>query len=302
MYARRLGDKPADGFLRFLCSVQFRYGYGYWPDFQNPTRFAEKLWSRQLHDRDARLTLISDKLRVREYVAGIIGERYLIPLHWQGTRAEEIPFEKLPEAFVMKANHGCAYNIIVQDKHQLNWEQAKRQLNTWLMENFGEHSGLGIAWAYKNIKPHILIEQMLVESGRVPLDYKFFCFSGRVEFFKMDFERFEDHATMFFDRELQPLNLVEVGLRTYEKKAAVPENVEEMIQLAESLAKDFDFIRVDLYTVNRQIYFSELTAYPGGISAKFSNDEYDRKFGEKWRIGRLRASGISHENTTAGII
>jgi hypothetical protein len=284
IYARLMGDKPADAFLRLLCSIPFREAYGFWPNFKMPMRFSEKIWSRQLHERDGRLTLVSDKLLVRDFVGGIVGNRYLVPLLWQGTDPEEIPFDDLPAQFVLKANHGCAYNIIVRAKPQLDRMQTKRQLRRWLAENFGETHGLGIAWAYKNIRPHILVEQFLSEAGHVPVDYKFFCFSGRMEYFKIDFDRFEDHATRFFDRELNPLELVEVGLKMYRNEIQLPTNFSEMVCLAESLAKGFTFIRVDLYNINTQIYFSELTAYPGGISAPFNWDVYDHEFGKKWRL------------------
>ena len=237
-----------------------------------------------MHDRDPRLTLVSDKWRVRDYVAKIIGTEFLIPLLWHGTRPEQIPFDELPPQFVIKANHGCAYNIIVQDKTLLDRKHVMDQLSTWLMENFGQKRGLGIAWAYKNIIPHILVEQLLTENGRVPLDYKFFCFSGRMEYFKIDFERFENHSTRFFDRNLAPLSLVEIGLTMYEKgEIQIPPNLPEMVRIAEELARGFDFLRVDLYSVGSKIYFSELTAYPGGVSARFNNAKYDDSFGEMWK-------------------
>lgn len=288
-YARYLGDRPADGLLTLFSRIQFRFYYGFWPNFAHPKRFSEKIWSRQLYDRDPKLTLISDKVAVRAYVADIIGSEYLIPMHWTGTRPEDIPFDTLPDRFVIKANHGCAYNIIVPEKRLLDRESARNQLKQWLAENFGAGWGLGIAWAYKNIRPQILVEEMLVEDGHVPIDYKFFCFSGRMEFFKMDFERFEGHATRFFDRERTPLDFVEVGLKTYQKQINFPPNLDKMVRVAEDLAKGFEFIRVDLYSVGSRIFFSELTVYPGGISAPFDKDEYDYKFGEKW-VSAPRAS------------
>jgi TupA-like ATPgrasp len=282
-YAHHLGDRPADVLLRFLCSIQFLRTYRFWPNFVQPQRFSEKVWGRQLHERDPLFTLISDKLRVRDHVAEKVGSEYLIPLLWNGDKPEEIPFDELPLKFVIKTNHGCAFNIIVNDKTQLDWKKAQQQLKKWIGINFCNDTFLGIPWGYRNIKPHIIIESFLEENGKVPLDYKFFCFSGRMEFFKIDFERFEGHSEKFFDRELNGLNLFEVGLKLYQGKIDLPDNLKDMVRVAESLAEGFDFIRVDLYSVGNKIYFSELTPYPGGVSSKFEPDSFDYIFGEKWK-------------------
>jgi len=236
-----------------------------------------------LFERNPVFTSITDKYRVREYVTEMVGSDRLIPLLWKGETPEEIPFDSLPNKFVIKTNHGCDYNIIVEDKRQLEIKKVIIRLKKWLGENFGNDTFLGIAWAYRNIKPMILIESFLEENGRVPVDYKFFCFSGRVEFFKIDFSRFEAHSEKFFDRNFIKLDLFEQGLRQHHGKIDLPRNIDEMIAYAESLGAGFDFIRVDLYSIGEKIYFGELTAYPGGTSAKFEPDYYDYLFGEKWK-------------------
>lgn len=282
-YSRHLGDKPADRLFRCLCSLQYWRTYKCWPNFLQPHRFSEKVWSRQLHARDPILTKISDKYRVRDYVATKVGRDYLTPLLWNGEKPEEIPFDELPVKYVIKANHGCGFNIIVSDKSTVKKVEVIRKLKKWMNMNFGADTYLGIAWAYKNIKPHIIIESFLGENGKAPVDYKFFCFSGRMEFFKIDFDRFEGHSERFFDRKLNGLDLFEVGLKLHQGKIDLPANLDEMIRVAESLSEGFDFMRVDLYNTKNKIYFSELTPYPGGVSAKFEPDSWDLVFGEKWK-------------------
>ena len=282
-YARHLDDQPADALLRLLCSLEFYRVYGFWPNLVKPRRFSEKVWSRQLHDRDPRLTLVSDKWRVRDYVARTVGEKLLVPLVWHGSTPEEIPFDELPGRFVIKANHGCDYNIIVKNGAQLDRVEVVARLKSWMSENFGQDAGLGIAWGYTNITPHIIIENFLGHCDDAPEDFKLFCFSGRVEFFKIDFDRFGDHATRYFNRELESLDLVEAGLTMRQGRIDIPENIAELIQVAESLSKGFDFIRVDLYNVDGKIYFGELTAYPGGISDRFEPCHYDTVLGDRWR-------------------
>ena len=229
-YARRLGDKPADSIYRYLCSLKFLNDNRYWPHIKNPRSFNEKIFHRMLFDRDPQWTLLSDKLRAREYVASKLGSDFLVPLLWSGPNPENIPFDKLPTKFVIKTNHGCGYNIIVTDKKQLNKTDAIRQLNEWLATNFTYNTFIGTSWAYKNIKPEILVEEFLDDNGRPPLDYKFFCYSARAEFLLMTIERHEDPSEKHFTRDFVPLDLWN-GCRQYPKSIAKPANYEKMVQV-----------------------------------------------------------------------
>jgi hypothetical protein len=206
----------------------------------------------------------------------------LIPLLWSGDNPEEIPFEQLPLKFVIKATHGCKYDIIVKDKTQMDQTKARLQLKKWLGENFCQDKFLGTEWAYKNIKPSIIVESFLDDNGNVPVDYKFLCFSGRAEFLQMNFDRFGDASEKFFDRDFNPLDLWN-GTRQYQGKVVRPDNYEGMIRVAESLSRDLDFIRVDLYSVGGRIYVGELSCYPSGASDQFIPRKYDFLFGEKWK-------------------
>jgi len=275
-------DRPADALLRFLCSPQFWLVHHHWPNFVQSRRLSEKVWSSQLHDRDPRLTMISDKLRVRDYVAKKVGSEYLIPLLWNGDKPEEIPFDKLPDKFVIKTNHGCGYIIIVNDKMKLDKAKTSRQLHKWLAENFCQDTYLGIAWGYKNIRRTIIIESFMEENRKAPVDYKFYCFSGRVEILTLHYDRFEEHKTRTFDRNFEPHEF-RYDFEQWGGELQRPQNFEAMVKLAESLSEEFDFMRVDLYSIENNIYFSELTPYPGGVNTKFLPVRQDYALGEKWK-------------------
>jgi len=282
-YARHIvGNMPADAVLRYLCSLQFLRVHRFWPDFVHPRRFSEKLFSRMLHDRDPQLALVNDKLRVRDYTAAKVGSEYLIPLFWSGDKPEEIPFDALPLKFVIKTNHGCGYIIIVNNKTQLDHTDIMVRVKKWLGENFGQDKYLGIAWGYKNIRPCIMIESFIEENGKAPVDYKFYCFSGRVEVITLHFDRFEKHKTRAFDRNFEPREF-RYDFDQWKGECQRPPNFEAMVQLAESLAEGFDCMRVDLYSLGNRIYFSELTPYPGGVSTRFLPTSEDYTLGEKWK-------------------
>lgn len=282
-YAKRLENKPADALLRFLCSVRFVNIHHYWPDFTKPRRLTEKIWARMLHDRSEQLTIFSDKLLVRNYVAAKVGASCLLPILWSGIDPEKIIFNQLPMKYVIKATHGCSYNIIVHDNMAVNVDEIKQTLRKWLAQNYCDDYGLGIEWGYKNVKPNIIIEKFIGEGDEEPVDYKFYCFSGQVKLVTVHFDRFKGHKTKAFDRESRP-SAFRYHFPMYDGPFQMPPNYAEMVSLAESLSEGIEFIRVDLYTQGNKIYFGELTPYPGGISTRFLPTSIDCDLGEKWKM------------------
>lgn len=282
VYARFIvKDNQADKIFRILCSLQFRWVHKFWPNFSNPQSFSEKLFSRMLFKRDKYLTRLNDKLQVREFVITKGLDKYLIPLLWKGINPEDIRLDELPPKFVIKTNHGCGYNIIVRNKELINLEEAKKKLRKWLKENFCLDKYIGTEWGYKNILPAIFIEEFIEVDGKPPVDYKFYCFHGKVEVLTIHYDRFEDHKTRAFNRNFEP-DEFRYDFEQWHGECKRPKNFDEMVQIAESLAEEFDFMRIDLYNVDDRIYFSEITPYPGGVSTKFLPKNRDYDLGAKW--------------------
>lgn len=291
-YARHiLGDKPADRVYRTLCTLQFVRSHRFWPDFVHPRRFSEKLWSRMFYERDPLLTVLSDKLGVRDYVEAKVGPDYLVPLLWSGENPDAIPYDELPASFVIKATHGCSYNIIVKDKSQLDREKTRRQLLHWLDQNYCQDYRLGAEWGYKNIRPSILVEAFIEDDGKVPIDYKFWCFAARVECATVHMDRFEKHRVRTMDRNFNSY-AYPFPLDDGSGDCRRPVNFERMLKVAETLAEGFEFMRVDLYNLQGRIYFGEMTAYPAGIHPLQLATEQDYALGRKWRhAGKPLQSG-----------
>jgi len=99
----------------------------------------------------------------------------------------------------------------------------------------------------------------------------------------MNFDRFGDPYEKTLDRDFNALNLWQ-GTKQYPGVILRPDNYEEMIRIAESLAGNLDFIRVDLYNVGGKIFVGEMTCYPGGGMIKWIPRKYDYFLGSKWKI------------------
>ena len=112
-------------------------------------------------------------------------------------------------------------------------------------------------------------------------DYKFFCFNGKVKFFKVDFGRFVEHHANYYSPEGELLEFGEQGLEPDPNyPIELPNNLRDMISLAEKLSADEPFLRVDFYNVNGKIFFGELTLYPASGFGSFTPNIWNLRIGD----------------------
>jgi hypothetical protein len=249
-------------------------------NFQNPIGFNQKIQWLKIHDRNPVYTTLADKYLVKQHVGETIGKEYVVPLYGVFDSVDHIDYSLLPNRFVLKTTHSSSAVIICKDKSKLNFKRTNKQLRKWLKE---EYFWYAREWAYKNIKPRIICEELLIdEAGRELKDYKFFCFNGKVKCFKIDFGRFIEHRANYFDVQGRLLPFGEVLCPPkFDMQLEMPYNLNKMIELSEKLSSEYPFVRVDFYNVNGDIYFGEMTFYPAGGLGKFQPDNYDELLG-KW--------------------
>lgn len=251
-------------------------------DLDKPKTFNEKIQWLKLYDSTAEKTKLADKYLVRDWIKEKIGEEYLIPLLGVWDRFEDIDFDTLPDQFVLKANHGSGWNVIVKDKESLNIEATRTKFNNWMKKNFAFCNGLELH--YKDIEPKIIAEKYIkTDSGSVN-DYKFFCFNGNIELIWVDANRYEgQHIRNIYspDWELLPVT------KDYPNDAGMdlkPECYEKMNELARILSKDFICVRVDFYEVDGKVYFGEMTFTSGSGYGTFNPPEFDYELGSKLKL------------------
>ncbi len=226
-------------------------------DIDHPQTFNEKIQWLKLYDSTPIKTRLADKYMVREWVKEKIGGEYLIPLLGVYDRFEEIDFNRLPDQFVIKCNHGCGYNIIVKDKSQLDLVAAKLKVDKWMCENFAFKWGFELH--YRDINPKILVEQYMDDNTGDLRDYKYTCFDGIPEFIWVDSDRHTEHRRNLYDLSWTQLPYkVNTKYDTFPSPPK-PDCLEEMTKLARILSSGFPYVRVDFYVINGRIYFGEMT-------------------------------------------
>lgn len=266
---------------RIMLSLQYYIIMHRWPNLKNPKRFTEWIQCYKMHYRNPDMLRCVDKYEVRDYVKERGCDKYLNELYQVCSDASEIDFEKLPQKFVIKTTNGGSGDnvLVVKNKDLLDFNATIRKVNSWLKKNYSNTSR---EWAYSKASdnPQIIVEKYLENSNLSLNDYKFFCFNGKVEYFKIDYDRYTHHTANYYNREGVLLDFEETGFPINDSKPSLPYNLSEMIKVAESLSKEFPFVRVDLYNTNGEIYFGELTFYPGSGYSGFTPDSADIDLGK----------------------
>ncbi|WP_236572825.1 ATP-grasp fold amidoligase family protein [Burkholderia sp. 8Y] len=230
---------------------------------------------------------LTDKLKVREYVAERIGSRHLIPLIADpGAFTQEV-YDGLPPAFVMKANHGSGFVRVVKDKSRVSFEELSALSKEWLSTRFYE---VARERHYRMIEPRIFFETLLLaDDGDVPADLKVHFFnqpSGeQAAFITVISGRFSDHPRAdTYDAAWQMQDIRFGHYQRSDTPAPPPESLDSLIEIARVLAGDFEYVRVDLYDFNGSIYFGELTFTPGAGVFPIRPDHVDYEWGRLFKV------------------
>lgn len=259
----------------------FRAVKGKWPRLRQPRTFCEKLQWLKLHDRDPFYSQLADKYEVRRHVAGQLGGEYLIPLvggPWDS--AADIDFDALPEQFVLKCTHDSGSLVICRDKAALDREATRARLERSLKRNYFLS---GREWPYKGIRGRIIAEKYMEEPGSPALtDYKVFCFNGVPRTVLTVTGGHEDEAQICRRMYDTDWNLLPVGLNgkpPVQQPQPRPEQLEEILALAEKLGAGKRHVRVDFYVIDGRVYFGEVTFFHMSGLVLLDPPEWDDTFG-----------------------
>jgi hypothetical protein len=199
-----------------------------------------------------------------------IGKKYLIPLLGVWKYFDEINFNRLPERFVLKATHGFHWNICVDDKRNMDFNDATKNLMNGfkliMHINMVLNCSIGISATdcCRGIP-----EKM---KGRNYLTINFGVLMGRLSIFFVSGRSEELHKT-FYDTDWNMLPYAYTQ-PIHEFPVERPANLKEMIHLAEILSKGFVHVRVDLYRLNDStIKFGEMTFSSASGACKWVKDE-----------------------------
>jgi hypothetical protein len=263
--------------------VLFFYRHGKFPHVKNPVTFNEKVNWRILKDRREILTWTCDKLAMKDYVSNSesAADRAMrIPRTlWSGTDVKELEDVELPEHWVLKPNHHSGTVFFGHGRPDI--PVLREEAQGWLRPTQGVDLH---EWAYLKARPMLLAEELLGEPGSAPSDYKFYVFAGEVAAVEVHTERFTNHSLRWYLPDWTPLEVTYGESKLAPAEAMPPSNFKEMLEVASELGRSFDFMRVDLYNVDGEIFFGELTPYPASGIERFDPASFDSELGAKWEL------------------
>ena len=260
--------------------LQYRYITHHKLNIDNPKRYTEKLQYLRLYvyPKNPLVSKCAGRVGVRDYLKEKGLEEYLIPVYGIYDKFEDIDFDKLPNCFVMKCTHGSAMNYICYDKSKIDYTALKKKFNKWLKTNYGKKT---VELHYSPIKPQIIIEKLMLDNGELPTEYKIHVFNGEAKSLYVVTGRGKDIRYNNYYIDWTPFDGSQFnGWKKTDYPLKKPANFENMALLSEKIAKDFPFVRVDLYNINGKIYFGEMTFTPAKGTLILDDDNADFEMGE----------------------
>lgn len=269
---------------KLTLKTLFRLKQGFPLNLEHPRTYTEKLQWIKLYDKNKLMPICCDKYTVRKYVKKKGCAEILNQLFWQGTDPEQIPFDTLPDQFVIKVTHGSTFNIICRDKSALDREDVKKKCTKWLKAQYLPCYG---EWFYGIVKPRIIVEAYLEDQNspyRDLIDYKIFCFNGKPEYIRVMSDRSNTLHEEIYDTKWNLLKGKSMGFPCAREASPAPECLEELLHYARILSEDFKHARMDFYIVNGKIYFGEITFTSGAGFHRFPSYEFDLEVGSKFSL------------------
>jgi hypothetical protein len=263
--------------------AKFLEKVGYPLDLRDPQTFNAKIQARKVFDRNPLFPIVSDKLRVREYVATVLGQAEADALFPRVLGVTQKPtagwLREFGTGVVVKPNHGSQMKKIILSDQAVNYVHLSRRCRDWLATDYGRDH---VEWAYRPIPRRILVEELLpFRNGNPADDLKFAVFDGVVQMAQLNNNKFHDHKNAFVTRDWMPLPI----RRAREVLPVLPERpagFDRMVAIAERLGQAFDYVRVDFLLTDQRFALSELTLYSGSGFTPFTPPEYDLILGQVW--------------------
>ncbi|MBR1884231.1 MAG: glycosyl transferase [Clostridia bacterium] len=270
-------------------SYLYKKSFGKKLDLENPKNFNEKLQYLIVNKYGIKEGRLADKYLVKEYVENLRIEGLNVAKTLKiYNNANDIDLSELPKKFVLKCNHGSGNVFVCTDKEKFDFENAKKVLNSSLKQCFAKHT---FEYHYKYIKPVIMAEEYLDDNtGKNPLDYKFYVFNGKCDRMLLCSERDKSLRLDDFDLEWKKIDDTLPKYKS-QKDIEKPKNFENMVRIAEELCikdgkVDIPFARVDLYDLNGKIYFGEYTFTPACGLIDYYNEKTLMELGEKLDLSK----------------
>ena len=283
-------------------------------DDSRSEHYSQLQLKRCLHDRNPLLPQMEDKYAARSIVESKQACKLPKLLHWS-TSVSDIPWKELPNQCVIKTNHWSGDVLFIMDNGAIPLKEVNRSFRLfsggdnrykvirsgrdqngkfwpkWRIERalrwcLGQDFPTQLEWGAATIEPRgVMIEELLIDDGRLPDDWKVHVFHGKAGFIQHDIGRMTTHAQSIYTTSGQKINQSnprwsEQGTPDEIVSILGEEGLKSLVLTAEKLAEDIDYTRVDLFRVDNEWVFGEFTNYHNSCHPQ--SDEWEALGGELW--------------------
>jgi hypothetical protein len=232
-------------------------------NLENPQNIVDRINWCKIYDKDERKAIWADKIAAHNQIAlnselkNILIQPSYIFINTEFTLDM---FNHLPDGkWFFRCNHGSGWNMRFEKKKGNDPSYLISKLNEWLNLNYAYISGY--EWQYENINRGIIVQPDL---GKL-LDWQFWCENGEIKYIQLSRKLGKnlEEFICFTDSSCENTDMY-IGIKPMRFKllSKEKETYKKMKPIVEQLASDFKFVRVDLYSINGQVKFSELTFSP----------------------------------------
>lgn len=248
-------------------------------NLDNPGNFNQKMQWLKLNDNRNVTKTFSDRWEMRKWLITKIGKEKLIPLIGVYDSVEDIPFDNLPDKFVIQCTHGIKWRATVEDKNNLELfkeDVLKRRLDKWLHLNYAYSSELDIHSV--DVNPRLMVEGA-VEDSVCHDEHIVLCFQGKPVYFISDTNKgvWGGKKRDLFDVEKNHID-AKMGCQNSNQFSAA--HFSDMVDLAAKLSKGFPFMAVYFFDTERGSLVDRVSlTFENGICPIFP-EELNVKMGE----------------------
>lgn len=231
-------------------------------NLENPQNIVDRINWCKIYDKDERKPLWADKILAHQELSlSSLKDIVISPAYiYINTEFTLDMFNHLPDGkWFFRCNHGSGWNMRFEKKKGNNPTYLIAKLNEWLSLNYAYIGGY--EWQYENINRGIIVQPDL---GQL-LDWQFWCENGEIKYIQLSRKLGKnlEEFICFTDSSCENTDMY-IGIKPMRFKllSKEKETYKKMKPIVEQLASDYKFVRVDLYSINEKVKFSELTFSP----------------------------------------
>ena len=220
---------------------------------------------------DGLVVRTSDKIQSKGFVEDITNSVQIPKTLCIINSSAELSHFRAPARCVLKPSHGGGIVVFLEKNEHLIGEKLAAALNGLRQDLYRDTKQKN----YRPLQRRLVCEEMLPDGENI-LDYKVFCFDGQAKAIQVDSQRHSNHRRNMYLPDWSRLDM------QYNFPAgdwiSRPDNLQEMLSCAETIAANFEFARIDFFVVGSKLYFGEITHCPEAAHGRFGSISQEKTF------------------------